>query len=57
MDLEGAQWKESCCHVQHTTSGSSDLKCFDLMQGTGCQVGVSCKPVEGEACGGRCQDI
>lgn len=39
-------------------SGSSDLKWLGLMQGTSCQVGVSFKSVEEEACGGRCcQDV
>lgn len=42
MDLERAQWKESRRHV-----GLFYVKCFRLMQGTSCQVGLSFKPVAG----------
>lgn len=40
MDLERAQWKESRCHV--------GLFTCEVVQATGCQVGVSFKPVEAD---------
>ncbi len=41
-------WTEHSGKNPVVLSGSSNVKCFSLMKGTSCQVGVSFKPVEGK---------